>query len=185
MLQSQPRHHRCGIAVALGHAGFERLVERRERRLGWSQLGGLGVFLQPFQLAVADKRDDRRPAREEPSKTELRWCATFARGKLFESIDQLLVLLRVTALKARHAAAGIVLRQGVASRNGAGEKTPAKRRVSDETNTELVREWEDFWLDVARPQRIFGLQCDHRMDLVGAADGVHSPFRNSEVPNLA
>src|SRR5215475_6812881 len=111
MLQPQPRHHWCGITVALGYAGFERLVERCERRVGRPQLRGLGVLLQPFPLAVTDQRDDRRLAREEPSEAELRRRAAFVRGELLECVDELLVLLRVAALEARHAAASVVLRQ--------------------------------------------------------------------------
>src|SRR5204863_3588207 len=130
-----------GVALALGHTGLERLVERRERRLGRPQLGRLGVLLQPFALAVADQRDDRRLAREEPSEAELRRRAAFVRGELLERVDELLVLLRVAALEARHAAASVVLRQ-VGSRNRAREKAAAQRRVGEEADAELVRDGE-------------------------------------------
>src|SRR5437660_11570625 len=48
--------HRGGIAVAPGNARLECLVERRQRRLGRSQIGRLGVLVQPFSLAAAGER---------------------------------------------------------------------------------------------------------------------------------
>src|SRR5262249_58117631 len=103
-------------------------------------------------------------------EAELRRRAAFLRGELFERVDELLVLLRVAALEARHAAASVILRQ-VSSRNRAREKAAAERRVGEEADAELVGERENLRLDVAGPQRILGLHCGHWVHLVGAAGG--------------
>ena len=58
-------------------------------------------------------------------------------------------------------------------------------RVGDEADAELAQRRQDLGFDVARPQRIFGLDRGERMGLVGAADGVGAGLAQAEVAHLA
>src|ERR1700736_1002646 len=79
-LQSQSRHHRSRITVALGDAGLERLVECFERRCRRLDLHGPGIFIEPFALAGAGEWNDGRLAREQPGNGKLRGRAALLGG---------------------------------------------------------------------------------------------------------
>ena len=56
----------------------------------------------------------------------------------FSESTSFLIVLRIVALEARHVAAAVVLRQGVAGRDGGGEEAAAERRVGEEADAEFV-----------------------------------------------
>src|SRR5262249_30721350 len=67
----------------------------------------------------------------------------------------------------------------------AAQEAAAKRRIGNEADAELLQRWQNLGLDVARPQRIFGLDRADRMSLVGATDGVGAGLAQAELADLA
>src|SRR5205814_2876411 len=66
-----------------------------------------------------------------------------------------------------------------------GEEAAAERRVGDKADAELAARRQDLVLDVARPQRIFGLQRGDRMDRGGALERLRPGLREAEIAYLA
>jgi hypothetical protein len=100
-------------------------------------------------------------------------------------VQQFFVVARVVALKARHVAPKVIRRHVVAAWNDGGEKSAAERRISDESDSEFVRQRQNVVLHLAGPKRIFSLQRRHRVHRVGAADRGRPGLGDAEMPDLA
>jgi hypothetical protein len=81
--------------------------------------------------------------------------------------------------------ARVLRRQLAALADGAGQEAAAERAVGDEADAELPADSEDLALDVARPQRILGLQRRHLVRRMGAPDGLGRRLRDAEMAHLA
>ena len=73
------------------------------------------------------------------------------RRELFQHCNELLIGLRIAALKPRHVTTAIVLGQRIAMRHDAGQKTTTERSVGHKTDTQFVAEREDLALDIPAP----------------------------------
>src|SRR3546814_11892147 len=62
---------------------------------------------------------------------------------------------------------------------------PTRRSSVRQADAELAQYGNDLGFEVARPQRVFALQCRHRMHGVGAADVGDAGFGQTKVAYLA
>ena len=94
-------------------------------------------------------------------------------------------MLEVLALEPRPATAEVVLREVVDRLDLAGEEAAPERAVGDESDPELAHRRENLVLDVARPERILGLERRDRVHRVRPANRGGRRLREAEVLHLA
>src|SRR5205814_5594363 len=98
-----------------------------------------------------------------------------------DGLHQLQVLLEIARTEARLLAPDIVRGDVVDLLDVSGEEAAAERRVRDKADAELAACGQDLVLDVARPQRIFGLQRGDRVDPASLSENVRRSYRVSRV----
>ena len=107
-LQAEPRHHRRGIAGIRVTPGLNASSSAASVAADGRRSAAFAFSSSHFRLLLPASGTTAGSARQQPGDAELRRRAVFAGGELLDRLDQLLVLLRIAALKARHAAAGVV-----------------------------------------------------------------------------
>src|SRR3981081_4439355 len=136
-------------------------------------------------MSGARNRDYVVSRSDHPCQRELRGSTLVLLRDLLDFRDQLQILLEVLSLKARVLPPEIVFRQIFDSLDLAGEKSPAKRAVSDKTDPESAERVEQSVLGIARPQREFGLHRADRVDLVRPANRIDRRLEKPELTTLS
>ena len=93
--------------------------------------------------------------------------------------------LEVLAGEPRVGLAPVVIGEVVHGADPPGQQAVAERGVGNEPDTEPAQQRQDFGLDVAGPERVFGLQRGHRMHGVCPADRLGAGLGQSDVAHLA
>ena len=99
--------------------------------------------------------------------------------------DEREVAVEVLAHEARVRLPPVVVREVVDGPGPPGEQAVAERGAGGEADPELAEQGQDPALDVTGPERVLHLQRGHRLNAVGAADGVGSGFGEAEMQDLA
>src|SRR5689334_2976473 len=107
------------------------------------------------------------------------------RSQAVERVQEALIGFEIAGLEARMGVAAILVCEIVATGERAGEKAAAERRISDEADAQPPHGRQDLRLDVAAPQRIFGLQRRQRKGRMGALDGVGAGLAETDMADLA
>ena len=106
-------------------------------------------------------------------------------GQRGQQLHQLLVGGPCFGRKARHDVAEVIRRELRVGVDLASQETLAQWAKRHQANAQLLEYGNDVFLGLAPPQRIFALQCRHRLYRVRAADGLHAGFGQTEVLDLA
>src|SRR3954447_12360399 len=184
-LQTEALHRLGGVALALGGADRERLVELLEVLVGQVDVRGCDVLLEVLDALGARDRHDVVTAREDPGDRDLARLHVVLLGDLLDGADEFHVLVEDLALEARVVAAEVVVRQVVRAADGPGEESAPQRRVRDEADPQLTRGVEDAVLGIAGPERVLGLKGADRMNLVRAPDGLRAGLGQAQIADLA
>lgn len=169
----------AGVTITLYLDRGERAFDTGEILGRQFHLSGLDVLLEAMQLGGAGDRHDPALLRQQPCESHLGRGCLLARGNLREEIDEYLVGLSRLLRKARHDVAKVFAVEGGRLADRAGEEALAKRAEGHETDAEFFERRQDFLLGFAPPQRIFALECRHRLDGMGAADRLGARFREA------
>ena len=102
-----------------------------------------------------------------------------------QQVDQGLVRLPGLRREARERVAEVGAVERRVLVDLAGEEALAQRAEGDEADAEFFERRQHFGFRFAPPQRIFALTARHRLDGMGAADGLRARFGEAEVLDLA
>src|SRR4029078_6762742 len=163
-------HPAFGIALPR-HRGADR-IERRDLVGHKRDVARARVLSAPLLARGTGNRDDVAPAGQQPGNRQLRGRALLPARERLDALDDLEGLLEVLSLEARIVAPPVVGREIVDRSEAAGEEAAAERAVGDEADAQGAAGVEDALLRIARPQRVFRLQCGNRVHRAGAADRV-------------
>src|SRR5437016_2455263 len=95
------------------------------------------------------------------------------------------ILLEIFTLKTWIFPAPVRLGEIVHALDFSGQESASDRAVGDQSNSQLTERGQYFFLHTARPQRIFGLNGAHRMDLVSPPDDSGTDFGQTDISHLA
>src|SRR5262249_41838773 len=130
-------------------------------------------------------RHDAFILRQYPRERDLRGRALVNGGDLLDRLEQRHVLAEVVDQKARVLAAPVLWQQRIETLDRAGEKAAPEWRISEKTDAELAASGQDVLFDIARPQRILGLERGDTMHFVRASDRLRAGLRQQQMPDLA
>ncbi len=161
-LKAKALHLPGRVAIARGAADGERLGETAERIGSQFEVDGGDVGVEPGAPLVRDGDDVVALGSSQASATWAGWPGP--RGRPLRGLRSFSGCGRCFPGEARMGAATVSLDQVAGLADGASQKTAAERRIGDEADTQFPAGRQDFRLDVARPQRILGLETGQRMD---------------------
>src|SRR5215218_8962358 len=175
-------HVRLVVALARGRHEVVQAVE-----LGGGEFDavGSGVFLDAGNPPGSGDGSDVVAAGQQPRQRGLcrRGSDLGADGLHF--VDDAQVALEVLAGEPRVGLAPVVIGEVVHGADPPSQQAMAERRVGNEPDPEPAQQRQDFGLDVAGPERVFGLQRGHRMHGVCPADRLGAGLGQSDVAYLA
>src|SRR5712691_8127436 len=173
------------VALPRPSSGFEGGGQRLDLALVEREIDRRHVLLEPLLLLRARDREDVGAAREQPRERDLRGSGPAFRRDRLDGFHELEVLLEIARPEARLLAPDVVRRDVVYLPDVSGEEASPERRVRDKTDAQLAARGQDLVLDVARPQRILGLQRGDRMDPGCALERLRPGLREAEIAHLA
>src|SRR3954454_6614238 len=176
------RHVRLVVALAQGRREVVQAVE-----LGRAEFDaiGSGVFFDAGNPPGSGDGSDVGATGQQPRQRGLcrRGSDLGADGLHF--VDDAQVALEVLAGEPRVALAPVVIGEVVHGADPPGQQAMAERRVGNEPDPEPPQQRQDFGLDVAAPEGVFGLQRGRRMHGVRPADRLGAGLGQSDMAHLA
>ena len=115
----------------------------------------------------------------------MRGAGVITLGYCFQLSDQLNIAREIFFVKARVAAAAIGLGKIIHALDAPGEQAAPERRIGDVAHAEFLARGHDVFFNVAKPQRVFGLQRGQRMFGMRAAQCLGAGFADADKTHLA
>src|SRR5712671_998976 len=178
LIPLDPHHLELEFGIAQPRCGVGRKRFFKRLDLGFCQrdVDRSGIFLQIFSPFGARDRDNIVAAREQPGDGNLRRRDAALFGGGLERYEQVQVLFEIAFLETRMGMAPVGGNEIVARLERAAQEPAPQRRIGHEADAEFLERRQNLLLDVAGPQRIFGLDRGERVRFVGAADRVGTRF---------
>jgi hypothetical protein len=160
----------------------ELVAEGKIRHIGLSEAGPatirrahavhpIAALQTEYSLWTRDPEAELLPLlREQPGQSDLGWCRPRLASNGLNFVDDAKVALEVLAGEAWIGLAPGVVGELLGRADIAGEEAVAKRRVGDESDSQLAQQRQQFGLRVTGPQGVLGLQRSDRMHSVSTAD---------------
>src|SRR5208337_1234817 len=143
------------------------------------------VLLETLEFRRARDRNDPRSLREEPGKGDLSRCGLLLSCESAKHIDQSLIRFSILWREAGNDVAEVVLVELRLLVDRTGQEAFAERAKGNESDAEFFERRDDLSLRLSPPQRVFALECSHRLDFVRATNRLDARFGEAEVPDLA
>src|SRR5215207_4918221 len=175
-------HVRLVVALARGRREVVQAVE-----LGGAEFDavGSGVFLDAGNPPGSGDGSDVVAAGQQPRQRGLCRRGSDLGADGLHLVDDAQVALEVLAGEPRVGLAPVVIGEVVHGADPPGQQAMAERRVGNEPGPEPAQERQDFDLEVAGPERVFGLQRGHRTHGMRPADRIGTGLGQSDVAYLA
>jgi hypothetical protein len=173
-------HHVFGVALAGGGAVGRYFVDAPQIVGGEFHVQGGDVFFQIIAAFGTGDGDDVVAFGKQPGQGELTRSAVLFFGQLFNTRDEIEILLKVFALEAWRKAAIVIFAEVLEFFDLACQEPTAERAVSNEGDAQFTRGRKDFIFGIARPKRVFRLQGCDGMNGVSAANGGGRSFGKAE-----
>lgn len=125
---------------------------------------------------------------EQPGDSKLAWGISLLFGDGTEELRQFQVVVEVVLREAGHESAVVFLVELVPARESTGQETTAKRRVCDDFDTQLARNFQEIRLsrlNLERKWRVLHLNRGDRMHGVRTSQAALRALGEPQVPDLA
>src|SRR5882724_13045781 len=126
-----------------------------------------------MQLGCAGNWDNPRLPRKQPCKRDLRRCRFLLLRKSANQIHYRLVRFPVLWRKARDDVAEIILVELRIFADLSGKEAFTKRTEGNEPDSEFLQCRDHLRFRISEPQRVFALECSHRLNRMCSTDRLH------------
>src|SRR2546423_6900018 len=127
-------------------------VDAKQVVLRQHDIEGAKIFFDALGVPSAGYRHDVVTLRQHPRQCELGRCAIVLFGDFLDASDEIEVLLKILARKARVLPAEIILGEIFYAFDLAGQKSATERTVGDEANVERSEGLEQAIFGIAAPE---------------------------------